>query len=335
MATTTIIEPERATQTQLATALVPAVVSAAAFGLSGSLARSLLDLGWSPATVVAVRVGGAFLVLLVPCLLLLRRIGLPSGGQAARMGGFGVAAVGLAQLCYFSSVQYLSVGVALLLEYLAPVLLIGWQWARSRRRPANGVLIGAAVALSGLVLVLDLTKGLTLNLIGVAWGLGAAVCLCAYFLLSEDASAAPVHPLLLTTVGTGIGGLLIILAGVGGVLPLTARTGQVTAAGMSVSWLWPVTLLILITAVLAYPTGIAAIRTLGSSLASFVALSEVVFAVIFAAVLLGQHPSPAQVIGGVLILVGIVVVQHGEKLGSTLNRYRPAASRAARSSRSR
>jgi drug/metabolite transporter (DMT)-like permease len=104
---------------------------------------------------------------------------------------------------------------------------------------------------------------------------------------------------------------------------------------MSVSWLWPVTLLILITAVLAYPTGIAAIRTLGSSLASFVALSEVVFAVIFAAVLLGQHPSLAQLIGGVLILVGIVVVQNGEKLGSTRSRYQPAASRAARSSRSR
>jgi drug/metabolite transporter (DMT)-like permease len=260
---------------------------------------------------------------------------LPSLSQVARMVGFGVAAVGLAQLCYFSSVQYLSIGVALLLEYLAPVLLIGWHWARSRRRPATGVLIGAAVALSGLLLVLDLTKGLTLNLIGVAWGLGAAVCLCAYFLLSEDPSAAPVHPLLLTTVGTGIGGLLIILAGVAGVLPLTARTGQVTAAGMSVSWLWPVALLILITAVLAYLTGIAAIRTLGSSLASFVALSEVIYAAIFAAVLLAQHPSLAQVIGGALILVGIAVVQRGEKLGSARNRYRPAASRAARSSRSR
>jgi drug/metabolite transporter (DMT)-like permease len=327
--------PERAARPQLAAAVVPAVVSAAAFGLSGSLARSLLDLGWSPATVVAVRVGGAFLVLLVPCLLLLRRIGLPSLGQAGRMVGFGVAAVGLAQLCYFSSVQYLSIGVALLLEYLAPILLIGWHWARSRRRPAKAVLIGAAVALSGLVLVLDLTGGLTLNLIGVAWGLGAAICLCAYFLLSEDPSAAPVHPLLLTTVGTGIGGLLIILAGVAGVLPLTARTGQVTAAGMSVSWLWPVALLILITAVLAYLTGIAAIRALGSSLASFVALSEVIFAVLFAALLLGQHPSPAQLIGGVLILVGIAVVQRAEKPGSIPSRYRPAASRATRSSWSR
>ena len=54
--------------------LVLALVSASSFGLSGSLARSLLDLGWSPAAVVATRVGGAFLILLIPTLLLLRRM---------------------------------------------------------------------------------------------------------------------------------------------------------------------------------------------------------------------------------------------------------------------
>src|SRR5215203_6653578 len=307
------MSPERARHTHLAAALVPALVSAAAFGLSGSLARSLLDLGWSPATVVAVRVGGAFLVLLVPCLLLLRRIGLPSLSQVARMVGFGVAAVGLAQLCYFSSVQYLSIGVALLLEYLAPVLLIGWHWARSRRRPAPRVFVGAGLALAGLVLVLDLTGKLSINLVGVAWGLGAAACLCAYFLLSEaGGGSAPIHPLLLTTGSTGVGGLAIILLGLTGLLPLTAKTGQTLVAGHAVSWLLPTALLILITAVLAYLTGIAAIRVLGSSVATFVALSEVIFAVIFAALLLSQHPSLTQLMGGALILIGIAVVQRGE-----------------------
>ena len=114
-----------------------ALISAAGFGLSGSLARSLLDLGWSPAAVVAVRVGGAFLVLLVPCLILLRRTGLPTSRQSARLVAYGVVAVALAQLCYFSAVQYLSISVALLLEYLAPVLLIGYFWLRHRRRPTT------------------------------------------------------------------------------------------------------------------------------------------------------------------------------------------------------
>ena len=101
--------------------LILALASSAAFGLSGSLARSLLDLGWSPAAVVAIRILGAFAILLLPTLFLLRRIGRPTLRQGGRLVAFGLTAVGGAQLCYFSAVQYVSVGVALLVEYLAPV----------------------------------------------------------------------------------------------------------------------------------------------------------------------------------------------------------------------
>jgi drug/metabolite transporter (DMT)-like permease len=303
-ATRTIAEPS------YGGGVVLALVSASSFGLSGSLARSLLDLGWSPTAVVATRVGGAFLVLLLPSLLLLRRIGLPTGRQSVRMLAYGVVAIALAQLCYFSAVQYLSVGVALLLEYLAPVLLIGWHWARKHRRPAWSVLVGAGLSIIGLAFVLDLRDGLTLNPIGVAWGLGAALCLCAYFLLSEDkGNAAPIHPLLLTTAGTGIGAAVLLAAAAAGLLPLAASGGVVILADQAVGWWLPVLLLILVSAVLAYPSGIVAVRRLGSSLASFVSLTEVIFAVVFAFVLLGQRPVPIQLLGGALILAGIALVQ--------------------------
>ena len=290
--------------------LALALVSASSFGLSGSLARSLLDLGWSPAAVVATRVGGAFLILLIPCLLLLRRIGLPTGGQSLRMLAYGVVAIALAQLCYFSAVQYLSVSVALLLEYLAPVMLIGWHWARTHRRPTGSVLAGAGLSIVGLAFVLDLRSGLTLNPIGVGWALGAAVCLSAYFLLSEDnGSDAPIHPLLLTTAGTGIGAGVLLAAAAAGLLPLAASGGVTILADRPVGWWIPVLVLILISAVLAYPAGIVGVRRLGSSLASFVSLTEVIFAVIFALVLLGQRPGPMQLLGGALILAGIALVQ--------------------------
>lgn len=294
--------------------LVIALLSAASFGLSGSLARSLLDLGWSPAAVVGVRITGAFVLLLVPCLVLLRRSGLPTLRQTGRMAVYGVVAVALAQLCYFSAVQTLSVGVALLLEYLAPVLLIFWHWARSRRRPAGSVFGGAALALLGLVFVLDLRGGVSLDPVGVLWGLGAAVCLCAYFVLSEGGGrGGAVSPLLLTTVGTGVGGAVIFAAAGVGVLPLAARTGTTVLAGATVGWWLPVLLLVGVSAVLAYLTGIVAVRRLGSSVASFVSLAEVLFAVAFAVVLLGQQPSASQLVGGALVLAGIGVVQRGSR----------------------
>jgi drug/metabolite transporter (DMT)-like permease len=302
------------------------LVSASSFGLSGSLARSLLDLGWSPAAVVATRVAGAFLILLIPCLVLLRRIGLPTRGQSLRMLAYGVVAIALAQLCYFSAVQYLSIGVALLLEFLAPVILIGWHWARNQRRPAWPVLAGAGLSIVGLAFVLDLRDGLTLNPIGVAWGLGAALCLCAYFLLSEDkGTEGPIHPLLLTTAGTGIGAGVLFAAAAAGILPLAASPGVANFAYWSVGWWVPVMLLILVSAVLAYPSGIVAVRGLGSSLASFVALTEVIFAVIFAFVLLGQRPGPMQLVGGTLILAGIVLVQRPARPKEVLD---PAAAAA-------
>jgi drug/metabolite transporter (DMT)-like permease len=71
-----------------------------------------------------------------------------------------------------------------------------------------------------------------------------------------------------------------------------------------------------VSAALAYLTGIEAVRRLGSSIASFVALSEVILAVLFAAVLLGQIPTPIQAVGGVLILAGIAAVQAQPRAGA-------------------
>lgn len=296
------------TTVDLRTGLPIALTSAAAFGLSGSLGSSLLVTGWSPAAVVIGRVGGAFLVLLIPCLILLRRVGLPSRPAVRRMVVYGIVAVAGAQLCFFSAVQHLSVGVALLLEYSAPVLLLGWLWWRRGQRPTAAKLIGAALSVAGLALVLDLTSGLRISPVGVAWGVGAALCLCGYFILSEHSAAAP-PALLLTTVGTAVGTAVLVLAGLIGIVPLATSTAPVTIASQAMPWWVPILALMLVSAVLAYITGIEAVRRLGSSIASFVALSEVILAVIFAAVLLGQIPTPIQLVGGALILVGIVVVQ--------------------------
>ena len=216
-----------------------------------------------------------------------------------------------AQLFYFSALQYLSVGVALLLEYLAPVVLIGWRWAHGDR-PTPAIGVGAGLALIGLALVLDVRHGLTVSAIGVAYGLGAMLCLAGYFVLAEPKPGGQtVPPLLLTTAGTGVGAVVLLAVGATGLLPLAASTGTTTLAGGSVPWWVPMSLLIVVSAVLAYLTGVIAVRRLGSAVASFVALTEVLFAVVFAAVLLGQVPSTGQVLGGLLVLAGIVVVQGG------------------------
>ena len=86
----------------------------------------------------------------------------------------GLVPIAGAQLCYFNAVEHLSVGVALLLEYTAPILVVGWLWATTRRRPSNLTLSGVAMAIAGIMLVLNVFSGAHINLIGVGWALAAA-----------------------------------------------------------------------------------------------------------------------------------------------------------------
>jgi drug/metabolite transporter (DMT)-like permease len=83
----------------------------------------------------------------------------------------------------------------------------------------------------------------------------------------------------------------------------------VELSGRSVSWLVPVLWLALVAAAFAYVVGTAAARALGATLASFVGLTEVVFAVLAAWALVGQLPTPVQLVGGVVILAGIALVK--------------------------
>src|SRR6185437_15365503 len=96
------------------------------------------------------------------------------------------------------------------------------------------------------------------------------------------------------------------------VLPLAWNTADVTFAGQRVSWILPVLGLAVVAAAIPYVTGIAAARRLGAKLASFIGLVEVLFAIVFAWLVLGQLPSDLQFAGGALILVGVTLVRLDE-----------------------
>jgi drug/metabolite transporter (DMT)-like permease len=186
------------------------------------------------------------------------------------------------------------------------------MWAVHGQRPRRLTVAGSVTAVVGLVLVLDVTgTGGRMDPIGVLWGLGAAVGLAAYFVLSARGDAG-LPPVVLAAGGMAVGAAGLTLLGVLGVLPLRATFGAVTFAGHRVSWLVPVAGLSLIAAVVSYLAGIAAARTLGARLASFVGLTEVMFAVLIAWLLLGELPKLVQLLGGVLILAGVALVRLDE-----------------------
>lgn len=289
-----------------------AVLSASSFGLAGSLARVLLDAGWSPAAAVSARVLLAAAVLVPVAAVQLRGRWGRLRRSLPMVTAYGLVPVAGTQLAYFSAVATLPVGVALLIEYTAPVLVVGWLWARHGQRPGRLTAGGAALGAVGLVLVLDLLSGASVDAVGTGWALAAMAGAACYFVLSgQDDTGLPAT--VLAAGGLLIGGTTLLLAGLAGIVPLAASTRPVAFAGFGAPWWAPVLVLGLVTAALAYVAGIAATRRLGSRLASFVALFEVLAALGFAWLLLAQRPGGLQVAGGVLVLAGVVVVNLGER----------------------
>lgn len=288
-----------------------AIGAAFAFGMSGAWARGLIDAGWTPGAAVTARVWVAALVLLVPTVLSLRGRWAVLRKNAGMVAAYGLLAVTATQLCYFQAVAVMDVGLALLIEYTAPIAVILWLWLRRGERPSRRSVIGAAIAFVGLVLMLDIITGAEVDVAGILWALAAMVGAATYFLLSAKADTG-LPPIALAGGGLLLGAIALTVAGLAGILPIAWTTDDITYRFGTVPWFVPVLAIGLVATALAYVLGIASTRMLGSRLASFVALSEVVAALLFGWLLLGQLPDLLQALGGALVLVGVVVVKLGE-----------------------
>ncbi|HYH77742.1 MAG TPA: EamA family transporter, partial [Arthrobacter sp.] len=178
----------------MASGLGIALFSSAVFGISGSFAKALLETGWTPGAAVTARLTGAALILAIPAILALRGRWHQLRDNWLTIALFGFVGVAACQLFYFNAVARLSVAVALLLEYLAPVIIVLWLWAAGRKRPRALTFGGTLLSLAGLVLVLDLTGAVKIDVIGVFWGMAAAVCLAIYFFITakENDSLPPI-----------------------------------------------------------------------------------------------------------------------------------------------
>ena len=307
------------------TGLTLAVLSAATFGTSGPFAASLIGAGWSPAAAVLSRIAVSALLLTIPALLQLRGRWAVLRRGAGRVAAYGLVAVAGCQLCYFNAIERVPVGVALLLEYLAAVLVVGWLWLRHGQRPRRLTVVGTVAAIAGLAMVLGLTGSARINPAGAMWALLAAGCLAVYFLLSAAAGAEPLPPVVMAWAGMCVGTAVLAALGWTGALSMTATTRNVGFLDHQVSWVVPVLGLSLVAAVVAYVAGIGAARRLGAKLASFIGMAEVLFAILFAWLLLGQLPSVVQFLGGAFILAGVTLVRLDELPGHPAPAERPEA----------
>ncbi|MFI7388823.1 EamA family transporter [Streptomyces sp. NPDC049813] len=288
-----------------------ALISALAFGGSGVAAKPLIEAGLDSLSVVWLRVAGAALVMLPVAWrhrALVRR-------RPLLLLGFGLLAVAGVQACYFAAISRIPVGVALLVEYLAPALVLGWVRFVQRKPVTRAAALGVVLAVGGLACVVEVWAGLRFDALGLLLALGAACCQVGYFVLSDQGSDAEAaggevpDPFGVIAYGLLIGAAVLTVIARPWGMDWSVLAGDATMNGDSVpAWLllcW----IVLLATVVAYLTGVVSVRRLSPQVAGVVACLEAVIATVLAWVLLGEHLSAPQLLGGAVVLAGAFIAQ--------------------------
>ncbi|MFI0908351.1 EamA family transporter [Streptomyces sioyaensis] len=284
-----------------------ALLSALAFGGSGVAAKPLISAGLEPLQVTWLRVAGAALVMLP---VAWRHRALPRR-RPALLAGFGLLAVAGVQACYFAALSRIPVGVALLIEYLAPALVLGWVRFVQKRPVTRAAAAGVVLAVGGLACVVEVWSGLSFDAVGLALALGAACCQVGYFVLSDHGTDGDdaADPLGVIAYGLLLGAVVLTpiarpwgmhwqLLGGG-----ADMNGTRVPAALLLAWI------VLVATVAAYLTGVVSIRRLSPQVAGVVACLEAVIATVLAWFLLGEHLSAPQLVGGLVVLAGAFIAQ--------------------------
>jgi drug/metabolite transporter (DMT)-like permease len=188
------------------------VLGATCFTVNAGVSRVALRAGVEPAMLTTIRVTFTFLVLLAVAACF-RRTALrpPRGRMLVLVVAHGLVGVAALQWTYFVAIDRLPVGMALLLEYQAPVLVALWARFAQREQVRPRLWLGLALALGGLAAATEAWEGARFDGIGVLAGLAAAVCFAGYFLIGE-AGVGALDPLRVIVWSFGIATAVLNLA---------------------------------------------------------------------------------------------------------------------------
>ncbi len=288
-----------------------ALLAAFLFGANGSVSKVIIEAGFSAIQLTQMRVLGAAVISGIVLLALDRRSFRLPPRQWPVIIILGVVGVGLLQATYAFAIALLPVGIALLLEYLAVLMVAVVAFFFFKEKVHIRLWAAIALVIVGLIVVTEIWAS-TLNPVGVLWGLAAAVSLATYFLVGER-QLKTISPLALSFWSMSVATLF--WAPFSRWWTFTPETfTTVTSLGGSLEEISvPVWLLIVWNVTLGsfapFLLSLSALKRLSATAAGIVATSEIIFAFITAWLWLQEALSTWQVIGASVVFGGIVIAQ--------------------------
>lgn len=279
-----------------------AAAAATMWGVNGSLAKFLLQDGVDPYRLTQLRTTLAWL-LLAAGLLVFRRDLIPvERRDAPRLALLGVVGLAMVQAFYFFAIDRIYIGVALLLQYLAPLLLLLWLTLAHGRRLPRPLWVAVGVTLAGSFLVVRAydPAALRLDALGIAAGLGAAVTF-AFYIVQSERSGARYETFTTLFWGFGFGVLFWSIVTPWWSFPFEYFDSlDNILLGLGVG---------IVGTLLPFCCMVAAVRHIPASRAALVAFLEPVVAAAVAWVVHDEVLSVTQLVGGALVIAALFFVQ--------------------------
>jgi drug/metabolite transporter (DMT)-like permease len=231
---------------------------------------------------------------------------------------FGVAGLALVHFTYFATIQRTNVPTAILLEYLAPVLVLAVSVAFLGERMTWALPVGVAASVTGCALMVGAIGGggLRVSPDGIAWGLASAFFFALYTVLGKYA-APRFSPWTLLTYGLGFA-TLFWLVYLGGPAPIlrAMSDGRTLAA---------VAAMALVSTIVPFGAFLAALHHIDATKASITATLEPVLAGIatYFIPLFYAPLATLQLLGGALVILAVVVAQWPHLMAARAGRAVP------------
>jgi drug/metabolite transporter (DMT)-like permease len=283
------------------------LTAATLWAVNGVVSKTILDTGVSALRLTEVRSTGAFLGLVVALAVLRPRSLRVERAELPLLAVFGICGLAFVQWFYFVAIHRLAIGIALLIQYLAPLLVALWARYVMRRAVRRRIWVALALALVGLSFVLEIWGGSDLDGIGVGACLLAAASYALYILLAEREIGRR-DPISLTTFGFLFATLFWAV-----VQPWWSFPLEQVGASAPEAWDLPVWALmlwmILLGTIVPFGFLVASLRFVPATRAAITAMVEPVAATVVAWLWLEEALGAAQLGGGALVLGGIVLAQ--------------------------
>ena len=286
------------------------ILGVSLFAFNASVAKLVMQAALDAPELTAIRITGAFLFLLPIAYFRARPYLKVSRKEIPKFIGFGVLGLTMTQFLYFAALERIEVGLAIIIEYLSPIIVALYLRFWRKQFISPRVWLSIVLALFGLSLITDIWSGFDVDILGFSFAFGAAIAVSIYF-LGGEVLVRQRGSIALTTLAMGVGaGFWLIFS------PfwlwsweLFANTIEISQVGIELPIYSLLIWVAVMGAVAPFWLVFTAMKYIDAKKAAILGLLEPVIASLVAFILLGEILSTIQLIGGAIVLIGVTLAE--------------------------